>query len=287
MRRFFIRLATLLRPDRADSEMTRELASHLELLEEEYRRRGMDSDDARDAARRALGSVVRAKELHREARSFPWIDDLRRDARYAFRALRRAPGFTAVTVVILALSIGANTAIFQLADAVRLRPLPVERPEELVEIRLADLTRGRSGTFSGRRPMFTNPLFEQVRERQQAFSGLAAWGAFPVNASHRGQARYLQGLWVNGDFFSTLGVAPHVGRLFSASDDRPGCGSPGVILSHAFWQREYGADPRIVGQTIALEGHPFEIIGVAPRGFAASKWAARSMWPRRCAPSRF
>src|SRR5207249_7873714 len=170
-------------------------------------------------------------------------------------------------ILSLALGIGANTAIFQLLDAVRLRTLPVSDPRALVEIRIADTTGGRTGRFTGRRPMLTNPLFEQIRDRQEAFSGLAAWGTTAFNLTAAGEARYAQGLWVNGDFFTTLGVKPLVGRLFTAADDRRGCGAPPVVVGYGFWQRELGGDASGIGRPLHLEGHEFEVVGVTPPQF--------------------
>jgi predicted permease len=190
------------------------------------------------------------------------------DVRYGLRLLRRDPGFTAVAVLSLALGIGANSAVLQLLDAVRLRALPVAAPEELVEIRIGETPGGRTGAFTGRRPQLTHPLWEQLRASQQAFSGTLAWGSGAFNLASGGEVRYAQGLWVSGDFFRVLGVPAVHGRLLSPADDQAGCGSPGVVLGHAFWQREYGGDPSAIGRTLRLDGHPFEIVGVAsPRFF--------------------
>src|SRR5919199_1012252 len=191
---------------------------------------------------------------------------LLQDVRYGFRVLRKSPGFTLVAVVTLALGVGANTAIFQLIDAVRLRTLPVKDPQELVGVQLAD-TKGERGNFSTEYPAVTNPIWEQIRDRQQAFSGVFAWGTDDFNLSQGGEARLARGLWVSGDFFNVLGVRPELGRLFNSEDDRKGCGSPGVVLSHAFWRREFGGDPTVVGRQMRLEGRPFQVVGVTPASF--------------------
>jgi predicted permease len=192
---------------------------------------------------------------------------LLQDLRYSARTLRKQPGFTLIAVITLALGIGANTAIFQLLNAVRLRALPVQNPEELAELRIAE-PRGRWGNFNGRNPELTNPLWEQIRERQQAFDGIFAWSTATMNLSPRGEQRFTEdGLWVSGDFFNVLGVKPVLGRVLTRADDQRGCGSPGAVISHAFWQRAYGGDPAVVGREITIDGHPVEILGVTQAGF--------------------
>src|SRR5919199_1282433 len=191
---------------------------------------------------------------------------LLQDVRYGLRVLRKSPGFTLVAVVTLALGVGANTAIFQLIDAVRLRTLPVTDPQELVGVQLADMT-GARGNFSSEYPIVTYPIWEQIRERQQAFSGVFAWSADTFNLSAGGEARFSRGLWVSGDFFGVLGVRPQLGRVLTPADDVKGCGSPGAVISHAFWKREFGGDPSVVGRRLTLEGQPFEIVGVTPASF--------------------
>src|SRR5207245_6670404 len=131
----------------------------------------------------------------------------------------------------LALGIGANTAIFQLLDAVEFRTLPVKNPQELVEVRLPDRT-SRSGNFTGRRVMLTNPVWEQIRANQQVFSGVFAWNVKTFDLAAGGESRPVQGLWVSGEFFDVLGVAPVIGRLFTPADDVRGCALPGVVLSY-------------------------------------------------------
>src|SRR6266508_1650534 len=195
------------------------------------------------------------------------MQTLWQDLRYGARMSLKKPGFTLIAVLTLALGIGANTAIFQLLNAVRLRSLPVRNPEELAEVRIA-VPRGRSGDFNGRRPELTNPLWELLQERQRAFDGLFAWSAATFDLAPRGEQRFTEdGLWVSGDFFNTLGVRPALGRVFTRADDQRGCGSPGAVISYAFWRRAYGGDPAIVGRKITLDGHPVQIIGVTEAGF--------------------
>ncbi|HEU4391412.1 MAG TPA: ABC transporter permease, partial [Blastocatellia bacterium] len=189
------------------------------------------------------------------------------DLRYGVRMLRKSPGFTLVALLMLVVGIGANTAIFQLMDAVLLRTLPVERPDELVHIQIADMT-GARGNFTSSRPPVTNPVWERIRDSQQAFSGVLAWGDETFNLNPAGEARFAQGLWVSGDFFNVLGVRPALGRVFTPDDDRRGCGSAGAVISDRFWKSEFGADRAVIGRKLTLEGMSFDIIGVTPASFS-------------------
>jgi putative ABC transport system permease protein len=196
-----------------------------------------------------------------------WLESGWQDLRYGARLLRLNPGFFTVATLSLALGIGANTAIFQLLDSVRLRLLPVAHPEQLAELEIAKDEHCCSGNFSDRRPNFTYPQWEQIRDHQQAFSRIFAWGDTRFNLAAGGEARYAEGLWVSGDYFRTLGVQPLAGRMITNEDDHPGCGSPGAVISYPFWQREFAGDVGAIGKTISLDGHPVEIIGIAPPGF--------------------
>src|SRR4030095_12132066 len=153
------------------------------------------------------------------------------DLRFAARILGKTPGFTAAAVLSLALGIGANTAIFQLLDAVRLKPLPVRASHELAQVGLTNPDQ-RRGSYSDRYNALTNPLWEQFRDRQQAFSGVFAWSPGNFNLAQSGEVRNGKALWVSGDFFNVLGVQPLVGRVLNASDDVRGCTAPGVVISH-------------------------------------------------------
>jgi predicted permease len=191
---------------------------------------------------------------------------LLQDVRYALRMLRNNPGFTSVAVLTLALGIGANTAIFQLLDSIRLTALPLKNPDQLAEVRIIQ-SHGRTGNFSAPHSNLTNPQWEQIRTRQQAFSGMFAWSEDRFNIAPSGETHNLDGLYVSGDFFRVLGVPPLLGRLLTTEDDQRGCGSPGVVLGNAFWQREYGGDASAIGRKMTIEHHPFEIIGVTPASF--------------------
>jgi hypothetical protein len=169
------------------------------------------------------------------------METLWQDLRYGARLLRLSPGFTAVAILSLALGIGANTAIFQLVDAVRLRTLPVKNPQELAVVRIAD-RKWSSGRHEGRYSQLTNPMWEQIRDHQQGFSSIFAWAADDFNLATGGQARHAQGMYVSGDFFKVLEAQPLLGRLLTSDDDRRGCGAPGAVISYAFWQVNLAAN---------------------------------------------
>jgi hypothetical protein len=191
----------------------------------------------------------------------PW-----QDLRYGARLLRLKPGFTIVAIASLALGIGANTAIFQLLDAVRLRMVPVRNPQELAEVRITDMT-GARGSFNSPYPAVTNQIWERIRADQKVFSGMFAWSTDGFNLAKNGEVRNAQGLWVSGDFFRVLGVGPVLGRVFTPADDQRGCGSPGVVVSYRFWQREFAGDASAIGKKLTLDGHPLEVIGVTGASF--------------------
>ena len=190
-----------------------------------------------------------------------FVSSLVRDLTFALRQMRRTPIVSGVALVSLALGIGANVAIFSLVNALVLKPLPVPEPDRLVIVGLE-------------RPMgndtaVTNPIWEYMRDHQQALMEVAAYGNPRFNLNSGGETRNAQGLFVSGRFFGTLGVTAHIGRTFTADDDRRGGGPDGpvAVLSYGFWQREYGGRSDVLGQSISLDGHPFTIIGVSQRDF--------------------
>jgi putative ABC transport system permease protein len=193
------------------------------------------------------------------------FENLLQDARHGLRLLLLNPGFALVAILSLALGIGANTAIFQLLDAVRLRTLPVQHPDQLAIVKIGNFD-SASGSFSSRYPQITNPQWEQIRAQQKGFSGIFAWSPEQLNLARGGEVRQANVLWVSGDFFDVLGIKPEAGRLLNASDDRRGC-SGAAVLSDSFWRSQYGASSDVFQKSLTLNGHPFDIVGVTPPGF--------------------
>ena len=269
MRRFVVRLINVFRRERLDDDAARELTSHLALLEEEYRRRGLTPDEARLAARRALGSVALTEDLHRDARSFGWIEDARADVRQTFRTLRRAPGFTAVAVLTLALGIGANTAIFSVVNTVLMRPLSYDQADRLVRIM------STASTTPGGVPARSIVRLSEVernqvrRARSLSYVGTAHWDVINL----RGRDPRLQGAIVSAGFFRVLEARPLLGRVFTADDEAAGA-DPVMLISYNTWRRHFGGDPEIVGRTATVDSilgqavrTEYSIIGVMPESF--------------------
>jgi predicted permease len=262
-----LRLRSLFRRDAVEDDLDDELRDHVEAAVADRVARGERADEARLAVLRSLGTIESLKEHVRETRRVGIVEDVVRDLQFGARLLRRRTGFTAVAVASLALGIGANTAIFQLLDAVRLRALPVERPEELAIIAIEN--RGfPPSDYNSRYPDLTFAQWERLRRDQRAFAGVLAWAGQVFDLATQGESRFAEnGLFVSGEFFEVLGVTPAAGRLFTAADDRPGCGAPGAVLSHAFWRREFGARPDVVGAMLTIRGRQLPIVGVAAEGF--------------------
>jgi putative ABC transport system permease protein len=259
LRTIAVRMRALFGKRRAARELDDELRAHLEMLVEQNIRRRMSPDAAWRAARIELGGAEQIKEAVHDQRGLPWIESVFADIRYAARMLRKSPGFTAVAVLTLALGIGANTAIFSLVDAVMLRTLPAQNPEQLVRIEL------RSPALPPRISA-TNPIWEQLRDHQDAFSGVIAWSPTTFDLADGGEVNDINGIYASGDYFSVLGVRPVAGRLLAATDDARDC-SGVAVLGYGFWQSHYAGAATAVGSLIRLNGHAFPIVGVVQRGF--------------------
>ena len=249
-----------------DDERAREIEAHIAHEIDGNVGRGMAPLEARAAAYRKFGNPTFFREEIYQMNSLGFFDSVWQDLRYGARLLRRNPTFAVVAILTLALGTGANTAIFELVNAVRLRALPVRDPQQLVEVRIDTHDKGRTGRFMSDRPFMTEPLFRRISE-SQAFSSTLAYASVSLDLAAGGESHPVQGIWADGNFFSTLGVSARIGRVLTAADDRPGCGAPGAVLSDAFWRRHFGAAPSAIGQTLLLDGHPFEVIGVTPPSF--------------------
>ena len=245
IRRFLFRLVSVFRTSRAEDDLAREVNSHLALLEERFRADGLSAPDARLAARRAFGGIDQAKELQRDARSFRWLDDLQRDARYALRSLRRSPAFTTAAVLTLAIGIGATTAIYSVVDAVLIQPLPLPKSDRLVRLSEPELN---PRTMRG----IDYAEYLEWRSRTTTLSGMAAQTFNPqvMMPTRVGTAR-LTAAAISTNYFDVLEVQAAIGRVIQESDDA----NPDVIvLSHGAWQRYFRSDADAVGSVIELRG---------------------------------
>lgn len=257
-----------LRRGTRDDDTAREIASYIAIETDDNIARGMSPQAAHDAAVRKFGNATRVREEIYWMNTMRPLDTLWQDLKFGGRLLWRDKGFAVAAIVSLALGIGANTAIFQLLDAVRLRTLPVDRPEQLVEIHFPKGSK-LSGMFASRMPYLTKGQVDQIRAQRldDLFSGSFWWSSGQLNTSTGGQVKYVETVWASGDMFDVLGLKPAIGRLIEPSDDQPGCGSPPAVISYAYWQRAFGGSPAALGQTVRLQGHQFEIIGVTPPDF--------------------
>ncbi|HET9362477.1 MAG TPA: ABC transporter permease, partial [Vicinamibacterales bacterium] len=258
-RTFVDRLLSLFRRSGLDNDLDDEVRTHLELLARDHERRGMSASDARLAARRDFGGVEQMKEAYRDRRGLPWVDDLHRDVRYAVRALARNPGFTAVALLVVALGIGANTAIFSLLDAVILRPLPVRQPDELVL---------GSYQVEGRRTLpFTAYQFRALRANRDVLADMAAFRPLPLSVTFRGDSELAFGQLVSGSYHAMLGVPAALGRTLMASDDSALVGDRPAVISYGYWQRKFGGARTVLGESIEINAIPYTIVGVTERRF--------------------
>jgi predicted permease len=242
----FRRVRWLFSRGQFDQDLQEEMRLHLELRA---------ADDSQ--AQKRFGNRTRLLEASREAWGWTFWETLGQDLRYGLRALAADRGFTVAAVLSLTIGIGANTAVFSILNAVMLRTLPVENPGELVSVRF-----GNNGSL-------TNPLWEQIRDHQDAFSGTLTYSPDQFDLAEGGEARYAHGLWVSGEYFRTLGVPAIRGRVFTPDDDKHGGGRSGpvAVISYGFWKDHFAGDPGVIGKSIKLNRHPFEIVGVTPPWF--------------------
>jgi macrolide transport system ATP-binding/permease protein len=267
--RAWLRAKTLWKRPQLERELNDEVAFHLAMREQKNRAAGMDTDEARYAARRQFGNVTRIRENSRAIWTFAWAETLWQDVRFGARMLIKDPGFTLVAVVTLALGVGVNTAIFSIVNGLMLRPLPVSDPASLAYLAFPHGTEFVDSQFSF--PEFTN-----IRKQTSAlfsdqagmiFGGLAGFENQSDGLTVDGKTEAVQAAFVTGNFFSMVGIAPSQGRLILPSEGNVPGADPVAVLGYRYWKTRFRSDPQIVGKRAAINGHPVTIVGIGPEGF--------------------
>ena len=255
LRAVLARLAGLFTGYRADDDLRTELQAHLDMETAENIRRGMHPDEARRQAFLASGGLAQAAEAVRDQRGLPWIESVAADIRYALRALRHSPAFTAVVVITLALGIGANTAIFSVVRGVLLKPLPHRDGDRLLYLRHS------TDGLGGENVLFSVPEVRDFREGARSLGGIAEYSPFTFTLQGDNDAVHINVGLVTGNFFEVMGLAPVLGRLTRPSDDGPGV-QPVMVLTHEYWMKRFGGDSSIVGKQVRVDGKSVTVIGV-------------------------
>ena len=250
----------MFRRKRKARDFAEEIKAHLEFETERLREEGLDEREARAAARRAFGNVTEAEERFYESGRWLFGDELRQDLRFAFRMLRKSPGFAAVAVLTLAVAIGANALVFSALDAFLLRPLKVPQPESLYGLQFGE----------GRRGAQSYPNYEDFRDRNRSFDGLAAYAMARVGLDTGENPARAWLYEVSGNYFDVLNLHPHLGRFFHSSDEHGAGSAPYIVLSYAYWHGHFQDDPGVVGRRVEVNKRPFTIIGVAPQHFTGT-----------------
>src|SRR5271167_33689 len=250
---------TVLRRSRMESEMDAELRFHIEAFAEDLASRGVPRGEAMRRARIEFGGIERVKEEGREARGTRILDELRQDFRYGVRMFRKSPGFTAVAGLTLALGIGANTAIFSVVNAVLLSPLPYANAHRLM------LVKETLPNLSAEPFNVSGPDIAEIQKLNHVFEGVGGFRVWTYEFSGRGEPARVTANRISSDLFDMLGVQPVVGREFEPQEEQSG--NEVVILSYGFWQRQFGGQKNIVGQTLNLDRKPYTIVGVMPQNF--------------------
>jgi predicted permease len=257
-----LRLRSLVRRGRVESELDEELQFHLERKIEEGVAGGLSPEEARYRALRAMGGLDQKKEEIRDTRRVHWLTDFVDDVRYAFRSLRRTPGLTAFVAVTIALGVGMTATPFSMLDALVFRPYPVPHPRKVVNL----VSTSRDDAFDN----FSYREYLDIRDHTKSYDGVIAnapLGAVGFSADPRATPMVRGGMLVSGNYFRVLGVEPKLGRGFRDGEDQVPGRDAVVVLAPDFWKREFSADPSVVGRTIRLNGADFTVIGVAPESF--------------------
>ena len=263
LRRAMTRLGAFFRSEPLDWDLEEEVASHIAMATEDNIRSGMTPEEARRKAMVKFGGVEQAKERQRESRGLPGLETLLQDLRYTMRTLSRDRGFATVAILILALGIGANVVVFSVVNTILLRPLPFYDPARLVWVAPGN-AEGLSGST------YSVDAYEDLRLMNKSYEDVTGYFAFSTEDNYkltgRGVPQPVTGIMVAANFFHVLGVEPMMGRQFRAEESLKG-GPPAVMLSYAFWQRQFGGDRGIVGKSIELDGKPTIVAGVLPESF--------------------
>ena len=275
-RRLWLRFETLFHRRRIAHELDDEIQFHLDQQVAENIAAGMSGEEATRRARIEFGGIELAKEECRDARGVRLLETVWLDTRYGLRTLRKSPSFTTVAVLTLALGIGANTVVFSVVNALVLRPLPVERPNELVFLENARYGPGQSF-----------PNYQDLRDGNHTFAGLVGYRLAPMEIETDTGPQRIWGYLATGNYFHVLGVHAVLGRFFNQSEDLHPGGSPYAVLSYSTWRSRFGADRAIVGKTIRLNRLPYTVLGVAPPDFHGTElfywpevWVPMMMEPR-------
>jgi predicted permease len=260
----FDRLRRIFNRNRFERDMQEELEFHLENRIRDNMANGMPPQEARRTALLDFGGVEQILEECREAGGYRFFNEIRQDMRYALRQLKRSPGFTILTALVLALGIGANTAVFSILDKLIYKPLPVHEPDRLVSLK----------------DVASYPDYLDIRKDDKAFSDVATTCWFPLELYNSDHSEELSGRSVSANFFNVLGLKMAAGRTFLSEEDRLSGYFPVVIISYRYWERWFRSDPGAIGKTLRINGKPLTIVGVAPKGFRDIDYngAYRDIW---------
>ena len=273
LRRFIARLSNSVTKRREDERMREEIEEHLALQTAENLRAGLPPAEARRQAVLKFGAVEAIKEDYRAERGMLFIENLLQDSRYALRMLRKSPGFTLIAIVTLALGIGANAVVFSLLNGLVLRPINVPGGKDIYQIE------------QGKEPSQSYPNYLDIRDRNRAFDGVAAYEIERAGLDTNGTPDPIWIYETSGNYFDMLRVQPFLGRFFHLSDEHGFNSSPYLVLSYGYWQSHFQGDRGVIGRVVRLNRHVYSIAGVAPPGFRGQRYSIpqtclRPLWIR-------
>src|SRR5271170_5097886 len=255
--------------EKKDADLAEEIESHLAHEEDANTARGLSSEEAHRQAKLRFGNPRATRERVWSYRSLPWIEDLWRDLRFVLRSLAKTPGFTVIAILVIAVGIGVNTAVFSVINTVLLKPLTYPDPQSLVEL----MNTSSRGSFPGGNV----PKFNIWHQQTSIFDKVASydWGGAGLNLTGGDHPLQVQGVHVTGDYFAMLGAPVIAGRTFTAAEDRPNGGRV-VVLSYGLWKNRFGGNPDMVGRSIQIDGAPYLVVGIIGKGFVTE--AVGDLW---------